>query len=465
MDDDVGIPDYLAELLHPTPSGTAKLLAAWDGLAVETKIRLWTRLESTDHPPYLHALIRTRVLSDQNAFVRYLAARELDREDDETPSEVTHSKTANDPSELVRYAHLETEFGDIGGGLLSSPSSYFAIPQSARLARIRCLKEEGEEIAAIIVYGARELLPKGDVSEVELFEIAQEFTQSVYVRRRQHLAEHLPRDGYGEYLAGEGLRALWRCVLEVPEAVALPLIRSLPEAQGLATGIPQDVLDNFPPRLLQRLLWREDVELQAIRKPLALDATRKDAVNSAAAVNVQLTDAELGEMLIAPKELTEEEAKAEPTQDNVAGRLRLLERFAVCGGALEPVHLLVISDVLCALPMIGLHDPGEQGDLARIGYERALSRAEERGRSAEFDRVRVYRAAQLASDWGSEKVGTLPEPLRPLGVEPVPGNPWATLIRLQTDGGIRYDNAAKALRNHIWLYEIGEEPPDLFDND
>ncbi len=41
------LPDYLKDLLIPTPSGIAKLIAAWHGLSTETQILFMTEIEET----------------------------------------------------------------------------------------------------------------------------------------------------------------------------------------------------------------------------------------------------------------------------------------------------------------------------------------------------------------------------------------------------------------------------------
>ena len=71
------VPDHLVDIFQPTPSGVAKLLAAWDGLHPETQILILNRLGALKFPEYLAVRVRTEALKSDNGYVRYLAAKEL----------------------------------------------------------------------------------------------------------------------------------------------------------------------------------------------------------------------------------------------------------------------------------------------------------------------------------------------------------------------------------------------------
>ena len=58
------LPDHLAPLLEPTPSGVTKLVAAWDGLNTESQILVLTALDKAPLPAYLNEKIRIKALVD-----------------------------------------------------------------------------------------------------------------------------------------------------------------------------------------------------------------------------------------------------------------------------------------------------------------------------------------------------------------------------------------------------------------
>jgi len=43
------LPEHLKELIQPTPSGVDKLLAAWDGLSVETQLLILSIINTKDY--------------------------------------------------------------------------------------------------------------------------------------------------------------------------------------------------------------------------------------------------------------------------------------------------------------------------------------------------------------------------------------------------------------------------------
>jgi hypothetical protein len=70
--EDIGIPAHLRELINPTPSGFAKLLAAWDGLSTESQILLMSEIKRCNPPNYLMERLRKVALKNSNPFIRYL---------------------------------------------------------------------------------------------------------------------------------------------------------------------------------------------------------------------------------------------------------------------------------------------------------------------------------------------------------------------------------------------------------
>jgi hypothetical protein len=63
--------------LWPTPGAVAKLVAAWDGISTESQILILTKLTVSERPEHLTEKICMKALDSNNAYVRYLAARNL----------------------------------------------------------------------------------------------------------------------------------------------------------------------------------------------------------------------------------------------------------------------------------------------------------------------------------------------------------------------------------------------------
>ena len=77
------IPKYLEEFLEPTRSSIEKLLAAFDGLSVETQIKLLSTIEGKlsqwEFPniTYLYKKVFLKAFESPNSYVRYLSVRNL----------------------------------------------------------------------------------------------------------------------------------------------------------------------------------------------------------------------------------------------------------------------------------------------------------------------------------------------------------------------------------------------------
>jgi hypothetical protein len=107
----IGLPEYIAPLLQPTPTGAAKLVAAWDGLNTESQILILTELDKARLPTYLNEKIRIKALGSANAYVRYLTARGFHfSRDDSEERKAIRQRIEEDPDPLVRYCLMESEW-------------------------------------------------------------------------------------------------------------------------------------------------------------------------------------------------------------------------------------------------------------------------------------------------------------------------------------------------------------------
>jgi hypothetical protein len=300
------VPAYLQELLQPTPSGTGKLIAAWDGLTSETQILMLAAKKKQPGPAYLYHQILEKALSSDNGFVRYMAAREISFDDPDQQQNDLGTQIENDPEPLVRYAHLERPGG---GSELENPEEFFALPHKARLAKVRSVWGAGEEVANLISYAVQHQLSDGRISEVKLLEILLDFLNSPEFNAR-YVKDPLSYDGFDEHLRGKDIEALWNLVLKVPGSLSHVVIKHLPESAVLSTGIPKHVLDGMSDRQLQTLFYRPDIGLEEFRKQKFFEAveangekegsSREGTQCAAAAFAFDLTNDEFAAILSKP---------------------------------------------------------------------------------------------------------------------------------------------------------------------
>lgn len=273
------IPLHLAPLLSPTPSGIAKLLAAWNGLNSESQLLILTKLETGPWPSYLKEKILIKALDSANAYVRYLGARGLSSNADEAIRE----RIEQDPDPLVRYCLLENR-----SDLLEDADAFFALPHDARLAVVRSMISGGEKIAKVIAYAIDNQLKENKVSETELYEILCDYLEKPSFR--EYYNSWGDRYRY-EYPLGElrDIRALWELVPKLPEAISYVLIENLPNTIVREAALPATVLKELNTRQLKKLLYRSDVGLEEFRKELFWKTAPQDFMTWTAATSHILT--------------------------------------------------------------------------------------------------------------------------------------------------------------------------------
>jgi hypothetical protein len=223
---------FLADLTQPTPSGIAKLIAAWDDLQFETRVEIWARMAEADLPSFLMERLRRKALGDSNPYIRYLAGRGVHLDTDNADDREIKARIESDGDPLVRYALLE-DWLPLG----VDTDCFFSLPQAARLALVRAERGgRGKVIAGLISHAVEHQLKAGLVSEIELLEILIDYLGSPQFHeyyRSEH--NHRDREGYRE----RDMEALWKLVPTLPGALWYPLVQHLPEGEG---GIDKDVL-------------------------------------------------------------------------------------------------------------------------------------------------------------------------------------------------------------------------------
>src|SRR6266550_8570805 len=208
----------LVPLLEDTPAANLKLLAAWDGLSVESQIAILTTFRERERS--ISKDVALQALASPNAYVRYLAAVTVEDAAVEPPDEQVDEdadasladpdgsqdmlrlaeRIQRDDNPLVRYALLERHSPLSWKPNEEEIDAYLHQPLHARLAVLRGLFS-GEECACII----RRAVTSGLVPKGEIVTMAKE-----YVGQPGHLefAEIDPgRDGAAAWAIGREFEA------------------------------------------------------------------------------------------------------------------------------------------------------------------------------------------------------------------------------------------------------------------
>lgn len=440
------------DLLHPTPSGTAKLIAAWDGLGVEAQMQILTTLDEANFPAYLAQKVRHKALDSSNAYVRYLAARKFHfGRDDNEEEKALKDRIEMDSDPLVKYCLLESEWNFLDEDI-KNPELFFNLTQEARLAKVRQLSGSGETIASLIAYAVDNYIEQGQVTETELYEILADYINKPSFR--EHYGEDRWRsryDGFGEFMAGKDVEALWALVAKVPEGISHVLIEHLPEQAGLSSGIPENILEQLTPGQLETLLYRRDVVIKDLRRKLFKQpAERLDRVRSAAiSCNFDLSYDDFSEIL----------AKS----DNE--RIDILRDLSVMAGDLSLVFYDALHDILSAVDD-SLSGAWEDAGMAEIAFERKAKSLTGWQRKKQLRELRLYRLARQAVPWKATEEGYPPiDQLEFLANLSVGGDTWATFKNFSTEWAKRW-NTERLEKLLPRLYEVGEEDiEETFDND
>jgi len=433
------LPDYLAELLQPTPSGAAKLIAAWDGLSTESKMILLTALDRANFPGHLAEKVLDKALESESAYVRYLAVGRLCSSDEKT---TVKKRIEEDPEPLVRYSLIEKRETLIFDAVLQDPTIFFSLPQEARLAYARTLGGSGEKLAKLISHAVDHYLKDGTVSEIELFEILSDYLNDP--KFKQYYANDVVRyDGWVKYSGGRDIDALWELVLKVPEGISHVLITHLPPGAGPKPFIPEEVVRGMSDQQLTTLLYRKDVRLEKLRKKIFFDADEKNDFVKSAAIwcNFNLEYKEFQEILAS----SEKE------------KVRMLKDLATKANDLSLCIYDAVYDTLFITE-------GEF-DLDYAGYakdflERRLSELQGRQRDEEIRELRLYRLAKETVPLDREDKGhPPPNELEFLREFIVKGDTWGTFMAFSDawSSNLQRERLAKYLPR---IHEVDEDELD-----
>ena len=411
------VPAYVKDLMQPTPSGIRKLLAAWDGISSETQMLILSKFDQVQGPRHLIKKVYIKALDSDNAYVRYLAARKFQFGRDGSEEErALKERIENDPEPLVKYALLEnpSSLSVMYDDAFKDADSFFALPQEARLAKIRLIVGGGKWIAGLISEAVDKHLKEGLVSEDDLYEILADYLTKPAFRER-YADTHLTYDGYNEYTKGSDIESLWELVPKLAARLSALLIENLPEASGLKSEIPKDVIDAMTDTQLELLLSRKDIGLKELRKKLFWEeGDRNERIrNASIRVNFGLDNDEFAKILSKP-----------PRQ-----RVPILEDLGMIARDLRLCIYDAIHDALFSSDVSPFGGDYEYALLARDQLKRRLKKLEDWERENELTDLRLYRLAQSAMPWDSKKTGTSPSGvLEFLAEEIVAGDTWATFM-------------------------------------
>jgi hypothetical protein len=444
----VTLPKHLELLLDGTPLAIERIKHAWPGLPTIDRAYLIAILLGTSEEskairwPHHQKQLVDLALADDNAYIRYLAAKNVQApsrpmDDEQTPSyledKARFEKIEADPVILVRSAQMREALDDA--------EAFWMRPQTERLALVSGVKESGVEIAELLRYATKNLLPIKAATHDEIFDVLLQYLGGEAIAER--VADCL-WDGYAAYSAGKSVNALWEVIPDIPKALSYVLIECLPEQAGTNSGIPAQVIDSLDELQLKLLLWRNDITLENLRRRLYKESTI-DNIRRAAISHrpFRLLDSDISELTYEPQE------PAESGKKKVSELAMLAES---CEGA-SLVQMQAICDFLRDAPkdfssVSGTREAIDTGERLQTRRAKWLSPYT---LQREIFAMRLYALAKQLAPLDSSKVPrVLPKETWQDRDIVVPRNPWQT-----------YRNIAEIVHYDVWEYAWKEKIVDL----
>ncbi|MBW8001326.1 MAG: hypothetical protein FVQ80_04820 [Planctomycetes bacterium] len=456
------LPKCIKDLLIETPSAITKLCALWDGLTAETQVKILSEIKTGSYSVYFTNRIYPKAVKSKNSYVRYLAAKDLyfgEHSSDEINA--LEQLVKDDPNPLVKYSLHEdaNELSSIFDKLLKEPKSFFKLPQEARLAKVRVLTGGGEEIAAIIGYAIDNLLENKKVSEQELADILLDYLNKPEFRPHYE-KDSYSYDGYGEYLRGKDLGALWGLVSKVPKSCSYVLIKYLPASGGLSHDIPKNIIDKLDDWQLEHLLDRDDIGFADLRKKIFweyVDSNQEKAeededeswgksmlLGAAISHNFQLSYDDFAKIL----------SKPEKQKIEILNELTNANDLELC--IYEAIHDVMFNSNVDMFSW-------EHAEFAKYPFERKLKKIKDYQLKKELLGLRLYRLANQVMPWKGKRY-ELTEKLEFLKEYVVEGDTWKTFMAFSN----AWQNQRVFSKNNLEKYlpimdEIEEESESLED--
>ncbi len=420
------LPRYIEDLLVETPSAITKLCALWDGLTAETQVKILSEIKAGRYSCYFTDKIYVKAVKSQNPYVRYLAAKDLSF-GEYTSDEVNAVERLikEDTDNLVKYSLYENECRFLPPSAMKNnplePDAFFELPHQARLAVVRSLSGYGEDIAAVVRYAIDNCLENNTVTEDELFDILLDYLNKPEFRPHYE-KDSYSYDGYGEYLKGKDLGALWGLVPKVPQSCSYVLIKYLPSSGGLAHDIPEKIINKLDDSQLEWLLGRDDIRFEDLRKKIfwehANSVQEKDDDEESWSKETLLSAAISHNFQLSYDDFEKILRKPEKQKIRILNKLTDANDLELC--IYETIHDVMFNSNVDMFSW-------EYAEFAKYPFERRLKKLKDYQLKKELLGLKLYRLANQVMPWKGKRY-ELTEKLEFLKEHLVEGDTWKTFM-------------------------------------
>lgn len=440
METDSSIPPHLLLFMDGTPLALERIRCAWPALTLADKSFLVSALlaDRKGHPNALvwkrhHNALIDVALGDENAYVRYLAARRVNapEKDDSDEIRARLERIDEDPSDLVRQALLEMEriarpfrlIGapdchpevlDLSGKY--DPAQFWESSHARRLAAATG-SSLNLSVTDLLRYATKELLPNGRVTVHEMADVLLQNLGPDYVER---FGKRRPQPGRSIFHFDGEVKELWKVIPDVPKDISYILLKCLPGGSKYHP-IPPGIVESLDEDQLAWLLWRDDIELKELRRKLYIESdSEKVRRASAASAKFEVLDSDVSRLV----------PRANDSKEQTEWKIAELLILADSCPALSLVQIDAVRHFLWCL-----HEHYYRTSHRDMAAERAKrlwkDGAGRPGLETEVLQLQVLQLAKsLCPARDDENQAQLPDSLRMHEHLIIPANPWETYLGL-----------------------------------
>jgi hypothetical protein len=456
---------HLEPLLDGTPLGFERMKLAWPALPISDRIRLLKRLDTPTHTDrsafgrsYRREEMIDLALSDENAYIRYLAARHVDQPStfpgiDQThhdQDEKRYEKVKADGVDLVRFSGTDALWQQ-RVNYIGNPTAFWKLPHINRLVLVDGLRDDGDKISDLLFFATNELLPIQEISTEEMHDVLLQYLDCKPITGRFDLFD-------------DGVSALWNAVPHLPFTLAYTLIESLPGSVSLGSAIAPEVLSSLKPRQIEQLLWRDDIALPELRRKVFEESSGGLRFAAMSGSDFELLDSDITERVNYASDAAE-------VAKRKIDELCWMAEGGCKGSTL--VQFQATYDLAKSVPnelLPAIHQDYGLGDRDQVGFRQAdrakrlLARWWSPQLPNEVFHLRLYETSKF---WADTKGGTdnLKKSLRD---RIVVGDPWRTYLNVKTIANSYADwertiGVPLARISHLGEFELPENLAETLD--
>ena len=363
--------DCINELIDPRPLGIAKIIAAWDGLSIETKIQIYKKVKEISLGPHLLDKLQQKALKDENEYIRYLVRKDISGEE-------FARIVVNESSELVKYSTRKTLLGEE----YKDPKKFYSMPHFERLALLTNEVDHGEYIAKCISFAFDKLLPKKKINENEIFELLYEYIGKPEFKDNYSKET---RDGYFEYMKGKDLEELWKLTINTntPKLFQYYLLKLLPLPWDMEYKIEPIIRQIDNENIIGYFFERKDIGSYRLRRELFFEDDKK--YESASWWNFDLYPDEMDKIM----------------DDAIKNKSSTkIQNLACLASDLSLVNYMILDDILGrVIDFSPMSSDFEYGEFAQRKFYRKLKELSGKQREKQILDLRLYCLAKKIKPW------------------------------------------------------------------